>query len=87
MCTLGGALRGGVDPLYFELAAETAWEAGAGPDVAGAVLTLLYHVALCAVLSVPAGPLLTVVLPGMPACLVLGAALLAPVGVAYSRRT
>jgi hypothetical protein len=86
LCTLGGALRGGMDPLYFELAAETAWEAGAGADVSGAVLTFVYHVLLCCVLSVPAKQLLVVVLPGMPVCLVLAALLLAPVKVNYTRR-
>jgi hypothetical protein len=86
LCTLGGALRGGMDPLYFELAAETAWEAGAGADVSGAVLTFVYHVLLCCVLSVPAKQLLVVVLPGMPLCLALGALLLFPVVVNYTRR-
>ena len=86
LCTIGGALRGGMDPLYFELSAETAWEAGAGADVSGAVLTLVYHVLLCCVLSVPAKQLLVVVLPGMPLCLALGALLLVPLSVKYTRR-
>ena len=86
LCTLGGALRGGMDPLYFELAAETAWEAGGGADVAGTFLTLIYHLLLCFVLSVPGAQLLPIVLPGMPVCLVAGALLLLPVRVAYTRR-
>jgi hypothetical protein len=86
LCTLGGAMRGGMDPVYFELAAETAWEAGAGADVSGAVLTFVYHVLLCCVLSVPASQLLVVVLPGMPVVLALGALLLIPLKVQYTRR-
>ena len=86
LCGLAGAVRGGADPLFFELAAETAAEVGVGADMAGTLLTLLYHVLLTLTLSMPAAPLMAVVLPGMPVALLAGAAGLVCVRVQYSRR-
>ena len=87
LCALAGALRGGVDPLFFELAAEAAHAVGGSAGSAGAVLTLLYHAALCCVLSVPADPLKAAVLPGMPAALLVSVLLMLPAQVAYGRRS
>lgn len=42
VCTLAGAFRGAADPLFFELAAETAFPQPA--STAGGVMTFLYHV-------------------------------------------
>ena len=86
LCGAAGFVRGGLDPLFFELAAETAWEVRVGADMAGSVLTLIYHVLLSATLSVPAAPLMATVLAGMPLALLVGAAGLVCVRVEYSRR-
>ena len=86
LCGAAGFLRGGMDPLFFELASDTAWEVGVGADMAGSVLTLLYHLLLCATLSMPAKPLMAIVLVGMPVALVVGVGLLALVRVGYGRR-
>ena len=51
VCGFGGAVRGGADPLYFELAAQQAGVGGGG--AAGAVLTFFYHAVLVVCLSVP----------------------------------
>jgi hypothetical protein len=74
-----------MDPLFFELASDTAWEVGVGADMAGSVLTLLYHLLLCAALSMPAKPLMAIVLVGMPVALVVGVGLLALGRVGYGR--
>jgi len=81
-------LRGGMDPLYFELAAETAWDSASrgGPDTAGTLLTLLYHLILTAALSIPSGALMAIVLPSMPVALLVGVFLLLPLRVKYDRR-
>lgn len=86
VCGLGGLLRGGLDPLFFELAAETAWDIKAGPDMAGSILTLLYHLLLCAALSIPSATLMAIVLLSMPLALLVGALVLLPVKVSYERR-
>jgi len=86
LCTAAGALRGATDPLFFELAAEAAHAVGAGAGPSGALLTLLYHLALCVALSMPAAALQAGVMPGMPVALLVGAALLLPARIAYTRR-
>jgi hypothetical protein len=86
LCGAAGFVRGGLDPLFFELAAETAAEVSVGADMAGSVLTLVYHVLLSATLSVPAAPLMATVLAGMPLALLAGAAGLVCVRVEYRRR-
>jgi hypothetical protein len=86
VCGLGGLVRGGLDPLFFELAAETAWDIKAGPDMAGSLLTLLYHLLLCAALSIPSATLMAIVLLSMPLALLVGALVLFPVKVSYERR-
>jgi len=86
LCGAAGFVRGGMDPLYFELAAETASEVGVGADMAGSVLTLLYHVLLTLTLSMPAAPLMAIVLVGMPIALLVGAGGLVCVRVQYTRR-
>ena len=86
VCGLAGFVRGGMDPLFFELSAEAAAGVGVGADMAGSVLTLVYHVLLCATLSMPARPLMAIVLVGMPVALLLGALVLAPLQIVYSRR-
>jgi hypothetical protein len=86
LATLAGLLRGATDPLFFELAAEAAHSVGAGAGAAGALLTLLYHLALCAALSVPAAPLQAAVLTGMPVALIISAAIILPARIKYLRR-
>ena len=89
VCGLGGLIRGGMDPLFFELAAETAYDSPsrAGPDEAGTLLTLLYHLILTVALSIPSAPLMAIVLPAMPAALLTGLLFLAPIKIKYERRT
>jgi CP family cyanate transporter-like MFS transporter len=75
--TGAGALRGGLDPLLFEAAADAAAAGGASAAAAGALLTLVYHLALCAVLSLAPATLRAIAVPGLPAALLAGGALLA----------
>jgi hypothetical protein len=76
--TIAGFLRGGTDPLFFELAADAAAETGATAESGGGLLTLIYHVLLCGMLSLSPGVVQSLALPGMPICLIVGAALLMP---------
>jgi hypothetical protein len=41
-----GLLRGGLDPLFFELATEFSYALGIPPGTAGAVLTLWVHLVM-----------------------------------------
>ena len=83
LCAAAGGLRGGADPLFFELSAELSHPAPAG--TAGAVLTFWYHLALVAALSVPPAAMAWSMV-AMSAALGVAAALLLPVAVSYQRR-
>jgi hypothetical protein len=84
MCGLAGFFRGGVDPLFFELAAELTHPRAAG--LGGSVLTFFYHLLLVASLSVPSHILnkwtTTIMYASMGICLVL----LLPLRIRYVRR-
>jgi len=82
--TVAGLLRGGSDPLFFELAAESAYPASSGD--AGAALTLFYHGLLSAMLALPPAALAAAAFPGMAACAAVSALVLVPVRVDYPRR-
>ena len=84
LCTLAGLLRGGCDPLFFELSAEAAHPATAA--TAGGVLTLWYHLVLVAMLSVPAGTLQAAVPVAMAGCMLVSSAMMVPVRIRYTRR-
>lgn len=86
LCGLAGLLRGGTDPLFFELSAEAVADRGVSAGTAGSALTFWYHLVLCLLLSVPPAPLQAAAMPAMALCLLLSAALLLPVKVAYTRR-
>jgi MFS family permease len=86
VCGAAGLLRGGTDPLFFELSAEAVAPAGVPAGAAGGVLTLWYHVILCAFLSVPPSFLQSYTMVGMAGLMLLSAVLLVPVRVAYTRR-
>jgi hypothetical protein len=81
-----GLLRGGADPLFFELAAESVAGAGVPAGTAGAVLTFFYHLVLVALLAVPPATLAFITMPGMALCLALSALMLLPVRITYTRR-
>jgi hypothetical protein len=83
ICALAGLLRGGTDPLFFELAAELCYPAPAG--AAGGVLTFVYHLVLVACLSLPPSAMAWSMV-AMSAALLVSAATLAPVRVRYARR-
>ena len=83
---LAGALRGGTDPLFFELCAEVAAPLGVPPGTAGAVLTFGYHVLLCVLLALPADFLQHWLFIAMAALMLASAAMLAPAHVAFTRR-
>lgn len=84
-CTLAGLLRGGLDPLFFELVAEAAHPTSAG--VAGGALTLWYHGVLAIVLALPVSALSIGLFPAMAAStLVCGVLLALPVSIVYTRR-
>jgi hypothetical protein len=83
ICGLAGLLRGGADPLFFELSAELVHPLPAGTS--GGVLTFIYHAALVVCLSLPPG-VMSWSMVAMTVALVAAAALLAPVRVAYVRR-
>jgi len=86
LVAVAGLLRGGADPLFFELAAESVAGAGVPAGTAGAVLTFFYHLVLVGLLGLPPAALAAFTLPGMALCLLLSALLLLPVRVAYTRR-
>jgi len=81
-----GLLRGGADPLFFELAAESVAGAGVPAGTAGAVLTFFYHLVLVGLLAVPPAALALITMPGMALCLALSALMLLPVRITYTRR-
>ena len=83
LCGLAGALRGGVDPLFFELSAEVAHPVPAGTS--GGVLTLVYHLILVVCLSLPPGAM-NWSMVAMAAALLMSAAMLLPLKVEYVRR-
>lgn len=86
ICIAAGFLRGGSDPLFFELVAESVSTAGVPAGTAGAVLTFFYHVVLVILLAVPPTTLATITLPGMAVCLVISALMMIPSRVTYMRR-
>jgi hypothetical protein len=86
ICGAAGLLRGGTDPLFFELAAEAVAPVGVAPGAAGGVLTFWYHAILCGMLLVPPPFLNHWTMAAMAAFMVLSAVGLAPVRVAYTRR-
>jgi hypothetical protein len=81
-----GLLRGGTDPLFFELSAEVSHPAGVPAGAAGGVLTFFYHVVLCGFLSTPPDILSRWTMVGMGALMAASAVLLIPLRVAYTRR-
>ena len=87
LCVAAGFLRGGSDPLFFELVAESVSSKGVPAGTAGAVLTFFYHVVLVILLAVPPSTLATITLPGMAACLLIAALLMVPARVSYTRRS
>ena len=87
LCIAAGFLRGGSDPLFFELVAESVSSKGVPAGTAGAVLTFFYHVVLVILLAVPPSTLATITLPGMAACLLIAALLMVPARVSYTRRS
>lgn len=86
LCALAGLLRGGTDPLFFELTAETVANSGVSAGTAGGVLTFWYHLILCCFLGIPSSILLVSAMPAMAVCLGIAAVLLMPVKVSYVRR-
>eukprot|EP00730_Choanoeca_flexa_P010314 TRINITY_DN17455_c0_g1_i1.p1 TRINITY_DN17455_c0_g1~~TRINITY_DN17455_c0_g1_i1.p1 ORF type:complete len:475 (+),score=68.02 TRINITY_DN17455_c0_g1_i1:49-1473(+) len=84
MCGLAGFLRGSVDPLYFEMAADAIHPGPAG--VAGSVLTFLYHALAVASLSVPADQLNMWAMTLMYAAIALTGVMLIPVRMQYFAR-
>jgi hypothetical protein len=86
LCIMAGFLRGGSDPLFFELVAESVSSVGVPAGTAGAVLTFFYHVVLVILLAVPPSFLATITLPGMAAACFIGALLMVPARVVYNRR-
>jgi hypothetical protein len=83
---LAGALRGGTDPLFFELCAEAGATIGVPPGTAGAVLTFGYHALLCVLLLLPPAVLQHWLFVAMAALMLVSAVLLAPAQLAYTRR-
>lgn len=86
ICSVGGLLRGGTDPLFFELTAEVGAAVGASAAVAGGFLTFFYHILLCIMLSIPASVLQAGTTIAMPTSLVVAVILLLPASVRYTRR-
>jgi MFS family permease len=86
VATAAGLLRGGTDPLFFELSAEVVAPAGVPAGAAGGVLTFWYPVILCALLAAPPAFLKQYTMLGMAGLMGLSAVLLAPVRVTYTRR-
>ena len=84
VCTLAGFFRGGCDPLFFELSAESAYPNTAG--TAGGVLTFWYHCLLVCMLSVPASLLQEWAPTAMAVCMVVCFALMSGVSITYFRR-
>jgi hypothetical protein len=83
---MAGFLRGGSDPLFFELVSESVSFVGVPAGTAGAVLTFFYHIVLVILLAVPPTTLATITLPGMAAACLIGALLMVPARVVYNRR-
>jgi len=86
VCGLAGLLRGGADPLFFELAAESVAPRGVPAGTAGAILTFIYHAVLVALLAAPPAVLELITMPGMSIVLFVAVGLLIPVRIAYTRR-
>jgi len=86
LCAVAGLLRGGSDPLFFEITAEAVAEAGVPAGTAGAVLTFVYHAVLVGLLAVPPAALAVITMPGVSVCLAAAALMLLPVRIAYTRR-
>jgi hypothetical protein len=86
LCIMAGFLRGGSDPLFFELVSESVSSVGVPAGTAGAVLTFFYHIVLVILLAVPPTTLATITLPGMAAACLIGALLMVPARVVYNRR-
>lgn len=86
ICAVAGLLRGGTDPLFFELVSEVVHPAGVSPGLAGGVLTFWYHVILCIMLSVPPDFLQHWLMVAMAAFMLLSAVMLVSVKVTYTRR-
>lgn len=84
LATLAGLLRGGTDPLFFEMAAEAAYPAPAGD--AGGALTLFYHGILAIFLALPPSDLQLGIFPGMAISMLISAALMVVVKGRYPRR-
>jgi hypothetical protein len=76
--TFTGGVRGGGDPLYFEMVAAVAHPLPAG--TAGGILTFFYHFVLAVCLLVPPG-VMEWSMTAMAICCVFSAALLLPARV------
>jgi hypothetical protein len=76
--SLAGGVRGGGDPLYFEMVAAVAHPLPAG--TAGGLLTLFYHFVLAVCLLVPPA-VMAWSMTAMAVCCVVSAALLLPAHV------
>lgn len=83
---IAGLLRGGTDPLYFELSAEVVAPASVPAGAAGGVLTFWYHIILCIFLSIPPSFLQNWTMISMAVLMVISALFLIPVKVQYTRR-
>ena len=86
MAGVAGLLRGGTDPLYFELSAEVVAKDNVPAGAAGGVLTFWYHIILCIFLSVPPTFLQNWTMISMAVLMVISALFLIPVKVEYTRR-
>lgn len=84
VCAFAGLTRGGLDPLFFELVAETAHPLPAG--TAGSALTLFYHLILVVFLSIPPRILDSSTLAVMAGVMALCLLMVLPVSIAYVRQ-
>lgn len=84
LCSLAGLLRGGTDPLFFEMCSETAYPETSG--TAGGLLTFLYHIVLVVMLSVPASLLQSWSPAAMAGAMLVCCAIVSIAHVSYVRR-
>lgn len=84
LCSLAGFSRGGLDPLYFELAAEVGHPAAAG--LVGGLICFVYHASVIGFLAMPPALLDRWAMTVMPAAMVLSGGILVAARVTYARR-
>lgn len=75
LCSLAGFARGGLDPLYFELAAEAGFPAAAG--LAGGMVCFVYHATIVVFLALPPDVLARWALTLMPAAMLVSGGVVA----------